>query len=190
MTTDSMIQPLWPVKTPELPASSLREPRHLGFDEHVFIDSHRARGVCVRQRAYLFAELGRRVLELSRGGTTEAAVARPSPDRYIAQLGPVALSVAWLRGRFDSVPDGQLLAIVWRGSVAKQQIQRPEHKHAAPVSTAAVLWEDVVNVSASSEESWRWCPVADAGAALTSDELADRYVEQLRAAYADVLAAA
>ena len=158
------------------------------LDRPPFIDSHRARGVCIRQRSRLFAELARRVQVLHQSGWTEA-VARPSPDRYVAQLGPVALTVAWLRSRFDSVPDGELLAIVWRGSVAPPGVPCPERKHARPISTATVLWEEVVLVAATSEETWRWCPMANDATAFTSDELAERYVDRLRAAYADALAA-
>ena len=165
-----------------------RAGRHEWLDRPPFIDSHRARGACIRQRSRLFAELARRVEVLHQSEWTEA-VARPSPDRYIAQLGPVALTVAWLRDRFDSVPDGQLLAIVWRGSVAPTEVPRPERKYASRVSTATVVWEEVALVAAASEETWRWCPTADNGGAFTSDELAERYVDRLRAAYADALAA-
>lgn len=169
--------------------ASERADRHEWLDRPPFIDSHRARGVCIRQRSRLFAELARRVQVLHESGWTEAAVARPSPDRYIAQLGPVALTVAWLRSRFDSVPQGELLAIVWRGSVAPPGAPIPERKYVRRNSTATVLWEEIVAVAASSEETWRWCPRADDAAAFTSDELAERYVDRLRAAYANALAA-
>lgn len=165
--------------------------RHEWLDRPPFIDSHRARSLCIRQRSRLFAELARRVRGLHESGRTEA-VTRPSPDRYIAQLGPVALTVAWLRDRFDSVADGELLAIVWRGSVAQSEVRRPERKSGSPISTATVLWEEVVLAEATSEETWRWCPVAAKAAesvAFTSDELAERYVDRLRAAYEDALAA-
>lgn len=162
---------------------------HYWLDRPPFIDSHRARNACVRQRSRLFAELARRVQVLHDSGCSGAAVARPSPDRYIAQLGPVALTVAWLRSRFDSVPDGELLAVVWRGSVAPPGVPRPERKQARRISTATVLWEEVVLVAAASEETWRWCPMAGDAAAFTSDELAERYVDRLRAAYADAFTA-
>lgn len=161
---------------------------HSWLDRPPFIESHRARNLCVRERSRLFAELARRVEVLHESGGTEA-VARPSPDRYIAQLGPVALTVAWLRDRFDSVVEGQLLAIIWRGSVASSDVPRPERTQARPTSTAAALWEEVSLVSAASEETWRWCPTTEETAAFTSDELAERYVDRLRAAYEDALAA-
>ena len=44
-------------------------------------------------------------------------------------------------------------------------------------------------VAAASEETWRWCPMAGDAAAFTSDELAERYVDRLRAAYADAFTA-
>lgn len=173
-----------PLETPESSA------RHIRFDRPLFIDTHRARGVCIRQRTLLFAELARRVRELHNGGGTEIAVARPSPNRYIAQLGPVALTVTWLRSRFDSVPEGELLAIIWRGNVASRAVPVPEHKTPDPISTATVLWEETVLVAITSEESWRWCPVDAGEVALTSEELAERYVERLRIAYTEALAAA
>jgi hypothetical protein len=172
-------------RSPDAPE---RADSHSWLNRPPFIDTHRARGVCLRQRSRLFTELARRFKVLHKA-STEVAVARPSPDRYIAQLGPVALTVTWLRTRFDSVPEGELLAIVWRGNVASSRVPTPEREYAAPISTATVLWEETVRVTATSEETWRWCPTAKDPGAFTSDELAQRYVDRLHVAYSAALAA-
>ncbi|MEO6878116.1 MAG: hypothetical protein ABI205_06510, partial [Gemmatimonadaceae bacterium] len=40
---------------------------------------------------------------------------RRTPDRYTVQIGPVGLSFSWIRGRSNSIADGQLLVIEWSG---------------------------------------------------------------------------
>jgi hypothetical protein len=151
-----------------------------------FIVTPRARAACQRQRSYFFAAVAKRVKVLQQSGPTEAAVVCASPDRYIAQIGPVALTVVWLRSALDSVAEGQLLVIVWRGTVGPQRGLDAEREGVRPTKTATILWEDVVVVSAESEESWRWCPVAEDKGGYTSDQLAERCVDRLRVAYADI----
>jgi hypothetical protein len=153
-------------------------------DQPPFIDSHRARAVCTRQLARLLAEVARRVKLLHSHDAIEVGVVRSSPDRYIVQLGPVALTVAWLRSRLDSVAAGELLMIVWRGTIAPRHAPALERASATPITTATALWEDVAVVAADSEATWRWCPSRDE-VGFTSDELAERCVDRLRVAYDD-----
>ena len=152
------------------------------YDRPTFIDSHRARSACGRELARLREEVARRVTMLS-GNEEMEAVVRSSPDRYIVQLGPVALSVAWLRSRFDTVSDGELLVIVWQGTVARRAAPLPEKPREKASTTATVLWEEIVSAAAENEESWRWRPSAEKTLGFTSDELAERCVDQLRRAY-------
>jgi hypothetical protein len=113
---------------------------------------------------------------------TETPVVRRSPDRLIVQLGAVALSVAWLRGAVEGVADGELLIVVWRGSVGPGKSPAPERAHAAPQTTATVVWEDVLSVVAETAEGWRWSSGQTPRAEFTSEELAARCVAQLRLA--------
>jgi hypothetical protein len=73
---------------------------------------------------------------------------RRTPDRYPVQIGPVGLSFSWIRGRTNSIADGQLLVIEWSGQLGEQ---------ASPDSRAAMpAFEHVLQPSATSPEDWQW----------------------------------
>lgn len=161
-----------------------------------FVASHRALAVCTREFGRLGAEVALTLNALHVAGEMEKALIVQAPGRYIVQVGPVALTIAWLRSRLDVVADGELLVVVWHGNVAPPAARFRERVLKGPTSTGAgpsakALWEQVFSVRADSEESWQWQPTgasatADvAGASYTSTELAARSVERLRLAYAE-----
>lgn len=85
-------------------------------------------------------------------GTLPAGVAaemRRTPDRYTVQIGPVGLSFSWLRGRSNSIADGQLLVIEWSGHLGEQ------HAPADP-RNAMPAFEHVLQPHATSPEDWQW----------------------------------
>jgi hypothetical protein len=74
---------------------------------------------------------------------------RRTPDRYTVQIGPVGLSFSWIRGRSNSIADGQLLVIEWAGQLGDQ--------HPESVSKAAMpAFEHVLQPHATSPEDWQW----------------------------------
>lgn len=75
---------------------------------------------------------------------------RRTPDRYTVQIGPVGLSFSWIRGRSNSIADGQLLVIEWSGHLGER---RPEM---APQTTAMPACENVLQPHATSPEDWQW----------------------------------
>jgi hypothetical protein len=75
--------------------------------------------------------------------------ARRTPDRYTVQIGPVGLSFSWIRGRSNSIADGQLLVIEWSGQLGDQ------HASADP-RTAMPAFEHVLQPHATSPEDWQW----------------------------------
>jgi hypothetical protein len=149
-----------------------------------FLASHRALAACTRELARLSDEVVVGVVALAGAVAEEKAAVRRSPDRCIIQLGPVALTLAWLRSSRDSVATGELLVIVWRGAVAPRQQHQPERPATRPTAIpATVLWESVLTAAADSEEAWAWEPRAADMRRCSSKELAARCVEQLRVAY-------
>ncbi|MEP6495587.1 MAG: hypothetical protein ABJF01_23070 [bacterium] len=78
-----------------------------------------------------------------------AAEVRRTPDRYTVQIGPVGLSFSWIRGRSNSIADGQLLVIEWSGQLGERQAT-PELKAAMPA------FENVLQPHATSPEDWQW----------------------------------
>jgi hypothetical protein len=161
----------------------------LGDDRHSrsgqpFLASHRALGVCTRELARLADEVVRGVAALSGAGPAEVATVRRSPDRCIVQLGPVALTIAWLRGNHDAVAAGELLVIVWRGAVAPRTRLQPERPAMGPPPLGATpLWEQVLIAVGDSEETWGWQAHDEPIGRCSSAELAARCVGRLRAAY-------
>lgn len=78
-----------------------------------------------------------------------AAQSRRTPDRTTVQIGPVGLSFSWIRGRSNSIADGQLLVIEWSGQLADQ---------ATPADAKAAMpaFENVLHPHATSPEDWQW----------------------------------
>src|SRR5687768_12020936 len=150
-----------------------------------FLTSHKALAACAREFARLSREVVDGVAALPGTPAEEKAVVRQSPDRCIVQLGPVALTLAWLRSTHDSVATGELLVIAWRGAVApRTKNHQPERPVTGPAPLAATaLWEQVLTPVGDSEASWAWQPRGTEVGQCSSSELAARCVEQLRVAY-------
>jgi hypothetical protein len=166
---------------------------HFAEDHHSrygvpFLASHRALAACTRELTRLADEVVRGVAAFSAAAAAEKANVRRSPDRCIVQLGPVALTIAWLRGAHDAVDAGELLVIVWHGSVAPRTQHQPERRVATAATAGATpLWEQVLTAVGDSEDSWAWQPQGDEPMVgrCSSLELAARCVGRLRAAYVE-----
>lgn len=154
-----------------------------------FLATHLAQSARPRQQARIVAEVERLVNGLHSAGALEKPLPRSSPDRYVLQAGLVALTIAWLRGASDSVAEGTLLVIVWRGVIGPRRAPETERNRAAPASTATSVWEDIVSVTAESEAAWRWCPAGAPAAGFNSEELAGRMVQRLELAHHAALVA-
>ena len=76
--------------------------------------------------------------------------ARRTPDRYTVQIGPVGLSFSWIRGRSNSIADGQLLVIEWSGQLGDQHPPVSDPRNAMPA------FEHVLQPHATSPEDWQW----------------------------------
>jgi hypothetical protein len=148
-----------------------------------FLTSFRAYAACTRELARLGDDVVRGVTSLGTMQDKKATVRR-SPDRCIVQLGPVALTLAWLCGSQDAIASGELLVIVWRGAVAPRNEHSPERPSKGPAPLGATpLWEQVLAVGGDSEETWGWYPNGDELGRCSSSELALRCVGRLHAAY-------
>ncbi|HXE59973.1 MAG TPA: hypothetical protein VN607_04680 [Gemmatimonadaceae bacterium] len=149
-----------------------------------FLATHRALSVCTRELELLAVSVVRGVAALTNAGLEEKSKERLSPGRCIVQLGPVALTITWLRSTIDSVADGDLLAIVWRGSVAPKGEHLPERmttRH-APLAVTS-LWEEVFVAAGTDQATWAWQLKGDSTTSYSSVDLAAQCVDRLRAAY-------
>ena len=116
-----------------------------------FITSYRATAACTRELGRLHDEIVAALADwrarfvASGASIPEEPVVRRSPARCMVQLGPVALTVAWLQRAQGTVADGELLAVVWRGEVAMRTPQGFERSYErAGASSATALWETVL----------------------------------------------
>ncbi len=128
------------------------------LDKEDFLDSHRALAVCAREFDRLAEDVSKRVTDLEDEAKGLKAHVRRSPGRCIVQLGPVALTISWLRTRAETVSQGRLLIVEWTGTVGANGAQ--EYVNGVPTvavtQTAKVVRETVYLAEASDEKSWTW----------------------------------
>lgn len=149
-----------------------------------FLETHRALAACTREFGRLADGVVHGVAGLRAAGVEEQPVVRQSPGRCIVQLGPVALTVAWLRSTLDSVAKGELLVVVWQGAVAPPREHHPERTATAHATrSASVLWEQALTVVAPTDALWTWKPDSAGSEGYSSAELAAECVQRLGAAY-------
>ena len=142
-----------------------------------FTTSYRASAACTRELGRLYEEIATALaawradhLATNPALVPEAPVVRRSPARCLVQLGPVALTVAWLQRA--------------QGTVAARTPQGFERTHdRAGASSATPIWERVLVAVAEREAHWGWAPVGSAGDAISSATLAAQCVQRLCAAY-------
>ncbi|HEY2376124.1 MAG TPA: hypothetical protein VGH98_09135 [Gemmatimonadaceae bacterium] len=143
-----------------------------------FLSSGRALGAYARE----FARLGDEIAERAAGSFGDLVDCkidvRRSPDRCILQVGPCALTVAFIRSRRDSA-EGELLIIHWRGNVAPNLRQQPERAN-VPTRSAQALSESVFVAEATSEMDWMWCAQEEPSRRYTSLSLAALVIDHLR----------
>jgi hypothetical protein len=128
------------------------------LDKEEFLDSHRALAVCAREFDRLADDVAKRVMDLEDEAKGLKADVKRSPGRCIVQLGPVALTISWLRTRAETVSQGRLLIVEWTGTVGANGAQ--EYVNGVPTvavtQTAKVVSENVYLAEASDEKSWTW----------------------------------
>ena len=169
--------PLAPSSTGDVPRDWRNRPR--------FAESHRALAACGREVTRLFDETVKQLKTRHAAGEFEAPVVSQSPGRCMVQLGPVALTLTWLRSSLDVVADGQMLVMLWEGSVVRGTRRIPERAHVAKAASATTLWEDTLVVLADDEASWKWHSSAADVADTTTSGLVERCLERLVRAHAE-----
>ncbi|HEX2716663.1 MAG TPA: hypothetical protein VHM67_03225 [Gemmatimonadaceae bacterium] len=155
-------------------------------DVQPFLGTARAQSVCNRELDRLVTTVADRLstaADLPGGATAEV---RRSPGRCIVQLGPVALTMSWVRGSVDTVLNGRLMVVEWRGTVGRPNAAAPEQRIASRAAQPArVVHETVLIADATSERDWLWRREDADGVAFASTELATRCVDSLVRALRD-----
>lgn len=158
------------------------------LDREDFLDSHRALAVCAREFDRLAEDIAKRVSDLEDESKGLKVDVRRSPGRCIVQLGPVALTISWLRTRAETVSQGRLLICEWHGTVGANGAQ--EYVNGVPTvavtQTAKVVRESVFIADANDEKSWTWRREGKTGRkAYRSAELAKSCVSSINSTLRD-----
>lgn len=151
-------------------------------DRDTYLGSSRSQPACGRELDRLATEIARRAAAVDPELAGAKAEVRRSPGRCIVQLGPVALTVSWVRSRTDTVSEGRLMIVEWKGVVARGPQLSFERTPARPTGLPATPVSEVVLLAdATSEKDWRWRLEADdlGTEALPTMDLAARCVDSL-----------
>jgi hypothetical protein len=145
-----------------------------------FLGASRALPACTREFERLNDEITKRLAATDAETIGAKPEVRRAPGRCIVQLGPVAITVSWVRARVDTAAAGRLLIVEWEGTVARGAERIPERAAVRPTGRAPqVLREQTLLADATSEQDWRWRREDAPAEALTSAELAERCVASL-----------
>ena len=152
-----------------------------------YLASHRSGPACARELERLADDVIQRVESMERDEAAGEIEVRRGAGRCIIQLGPVALTMSWIRSRTDAVIEGRLMIMEWDGIVRRGTDQVPER---APVRhtfrPATLLREDVFVADAATEQNWRWRRDGRALGLYTSRDLAARCLASLTARLEEV----
>ena len=143
-----------------------------------FLASHRAITHLGREFDRLASEVAKRAATVNRDDTEVPLEVHRVPGRCTVQLGPVALTLSWVRTRPDTVATGRLMIIEWEGQMA-----RGVTAGAGP--NPIPLRETVLRADATRVEDWQWKSDDVAGYAYDSSELAAHCVDSLAYALQD-----
>jgi hypothetical protein len=156
-------------------------------DRETYLGSHRSGPACARELERLADDVIQRVESMERDEAAGEIEVRRGAGRCIIQLGPVALTMSWIRSRTDAVIEGRLMIMEWDGIVRRGTDQVPER---APVRhafrPATLLREDVFVADAATEQNWRWRRDGRALGMYTSRDLATRCMASLTARLEEV----
>ena len=142
-----------------------------------FLASHRAITHLGREFDRLAAEVTKRVATVNRDDTEVPLEVHRVPGRCTVQLGPVALTLSWVRTRPDTVATGRLMIIEWEGTVGRAP--------APGIQSPVPLRETVLRADATRVEDWQWKSDDVAGYTYDSTELAAHCVDSLAYALQD-----
>ena len=151
-----------------------------------FLATHRGQAAFAREYARLVSAIVSDVGAAARENPLFAPLVRQSPERCIVQLGPVAMTMVWLRKGAESTANSELLLILWRGTIAKSAGEPTEYNaRRRDVVAPLILWEEALQATADSEASWEWRSGLADTRGVTSLELAQRSVRRLVALHDD-----
>ena len=144
-----------------------------------FLASHRAITHLGREFDRLASEVAKRAATVNRDDAEVPLEVHRVPGRCTVQLGPVALTLSWVRTRPDTVATGRLMIIEWEGQMARGVAGNGGGPNPVP------LRETVLRADATRVDDWQWKSDDVAGYTYDSSELAAHCVDSLAYALQD-----
>jgi hypothetical protein len=138
-----------------------------------FLASHRAITHLGREFDRLANEVTKRVATVNRPEAEVPLEVHRVPGRCTVQLGPVAMTLSWVRTRPDTVATGRLMIIEWEGHVGRGGSAPSVGANPVP------LRETVLRADATRVEDWQWRSDDVDGYSYDSTELATHCVDSL-----------
>ena len=123
-----------------LPADKER----LADEREAFLGSPRAFAACAREFESVVTHVVRGLDGREADVSGVKTVVRRTPTRCIIQLGPVALTLSWVRSAAGRVADGRLMVIEWYGQVAQGAERVPERFQASLAGKTAVILRESI----------------------------------------------
>ena len=155
-------------------------------NSQAFLATHRGQAAFAREYARLVTAILADVGMLTRGDAAMAPVIRQSPERCIVQLGPVAMTMVWLRKGAEATANGELLLMMWKGTIAQRSGDPTEYNaRRKTVVAPVILSEETFVAFAVSETAWTWRSGATGADGLSSTMLAEQAVRRLLALHQD-----
>ncbi len=151
-----------------------------------FLATHRGQAAFAREYARLITAILADVGQITRNDPALVPVIRQSPERCIVQLGPVAMTMVWLRKGAEATANGELMLMLWRGTIAPRSGDPTEYSaRRRVVVPPTILSEETFVAFAVSETAWTWRSGASDADGVSSITLAEQSVRRLVALHQD-----
>src|SRR5579859_5975798 len=133
-------------------------------------------------------EIEQRVEGIESLATEPKTDVRRAPGRCVVQLGPVSVTISWVRSRDETIANGRMMVVHWRGVAGgggpwmqeQATMGHPQLKPGRQPKAVALLSQRDLVPDATSEADWRWQDEAS-GERLSSLELAGWCIDTLLA---------
>jgi hypothetical protein len=168
-------------RSAEADGAALADDDRSAQQRDTFLGSHRAITHLGREFDRLAAEVAKRAATVNPADAEVPLEVHRVPGRCTVQLGPVALTLSWIRTRPDTVATGRLMIIEWEGQIGRGGASGGASTRPSPIP----LRETVLRADATRVEDWQWKSDEVAGYAYDSTELAAHCVDSLAYALQD-----
>ena len=155
------------------------------YEPMPFLQTHRSASALTRELDLLSEEIEKRLESVTSVAIENKRDVRRSPGRCVVQLGAVSLTVSWVRSRDDTIANGRMMVVHWRGLAGgggpwlqeEATMGNPRRTGPKPKVAAMLSQRDLIPYATSAND-WTWQDEASAER-LSSGELAAWCIDTL-----------